>query len=118
MPIPWIIISIAVLIGVLAILAVYFRRKKKTPPDYYAFYVMGLIWLPIGIPLENYALSAMGLIFMLVGILNKDKWKQNRRDWSKMSKQERKVMSILLISLGVLLLFGILFFILVEKGIL
>ena len=111
---PWILISIGVLILLLGVLAFLFQRKKKHKPDYYVFFIMGVIWLPIGFAMKNYALSAMGLIFAIVGFLNKDKWKKNHRTWSKMDKDERMMMLIVVIGLGVLVLAGLVLFLLTR----
>jgi prepilin signal peptidase PulO-like enzyme (type II secretory pathway) len=116
---PWIMISILialVLFGVLAA-ALVLTRKKKHKPDYYAFFIMGLIWAPAGIAIGNMALSAMGFIFMIIGLVNKDKWKKNRRQWSKMDKDERMLFLIVIALLAFLALAGLVIFFLVWKGI-
>ena len=79
----WLMISIAVLIIILAIVAIMIRKKNKTPPDYYSFFVIGLVWTPLGITMDNPVLWIMGLVFMTVGLANKDKWKKNRRCYLK-----------------------------------
>jgi uncharacterized membrane protein HdeD (DUF308 family) len=112
----WLLIAIGVLIIVLGIVAIWVNRGKKHEPDYRTFFIMGIIWLAVGIPLENSALFIMGLVFMAVGLANKNKWKKKHKDWSKMNKKERKIM-ILLIALGaVLLILGMIAFLLVQKG--
>jgi len=114
--IPWILISIGVLLILFAILFVYLikRRKKPRPPNYYAFFILGLIWLPTGIAMGNYALGAMGLVFMIVGLVNKKKWKKNRVTWKDMDPFERKFIIILIVALIILAILGLVaFFLLV-----
>jgi len=111
--IPWIIISIAVLIATIAILAIIVRqntKRKHRKIDYYAWFTIGIIWLAAGIPLKNYGLSAMGLIFMIIGLANKSKWKSNRVRWSDLDKNERKVRLSVMVVLGALVLAGIVVF--------
>lgn len=107
---PWILISVAILL-ILGVLAVfYFRRKKKTAPDYYAFFVMGIIWLIAGaISMIFYeesfnAFFAMGVIFTILGLAHRKDWKKNRRSWNKMDKDERRMMMLAMIALGILVL--------------
>ena len=45
----WIMITVAVLLVVLGVVAFLMTRKKKTLPDYYALFIMGVVWLPLGI---------------------------------------------------------------------
>ncbi len=46
---PWILIAIGVLIILLLIVAVFIKKGKKRPTDYYSLFVMGAIWVPFGI---------------------------------------------------------------------
>ena len=104
---PWIIISIVILLVLLAIIAFLFKNKKKTPTDYYTLYLMGIIWMIIGIPLENYALSAVGLVLAIIGAKNKDKWKKNRKCWKNMDEKEKKLHFTLILISVILLIIGI-----------
>lgn len=117
---PWIIFAILGLIVVLGIAVVFVaRKKKKHEPDYYAFYVMGIIWTLFGVvslalntilqldfTFTNTPLLSMGVIFLALGIANKDKWKKNR-------KKIRGSRALVLVGLGVVaLVLGIVLFIL------
>ena len=117
--IPWILISVGVLIIFLGVVAILVAKSKKGKhkPDYYTFFIMGIIWLPTGIVINNYAFSVMGLIFMIIGLVNKDKWKKNHRSLKDMNKDERKIMIMMIIILGILVLVGLAAFFLVNRGI-
>jgi len=97
--------AIIVLVLILVLLFVlYVVRKSKLAPDYYGYFVIGLIWVIAGMPFMNYWLSGMGFLFMIIGLLHQDKWKKNKVKWSKLSKKEKKTRKRLMITLGVLLL--------------
>jgi CDP-diglyceride synthetase len=122
---PWIMMAIvAALIIVLAIvaMAVMIRKKKQSAPDYYSFFWMGIIWMAFGAVFmigrsdEFNALFAIGLIFAILGMANKDKWKKNRRNWKTLSKEDRKIRTIIMIALGVLVLLGLAAMLLVKTG--
>ncbi|MCD4666489.1 hypothetical protein K8R47_01615 [archaeon] len=117
---PWIIISIGALIILFAIvfLILVKKRKKPIPTDYYNFFIIGLIWFPFGVIFDNIAFSVMGLVFMIIGLVNKDKWKKNRRMWKDLDKTERNIKMWLIIFLGILVLLGLVMLFLVNKGIL
>jgi len=104
--IPWILIAVAVLILLLAVAAIFIRKKHKTPPDYYNLFIIGMMWVVIGIPLKNNVLWMMGLVFMTAGLVHKKDWKKNRRRWKDMDKDERIISIIVMILLGVLVLLG------------
>ena len=115
--IPWIILTILVLVIILAIVAIFVNKGKKTPPDYYNFFIIGITWIPLGMATKNHAFTIMGLVFMAVGLTNKDKWKQNHKTWSQLDKKEQKVKLIIIAVLGVLFLAGIVVYFLYNKGI-
>ncbi len=108
--IPYLIISILVVLILVVLAVIYFSRKSKLPPDYYSLFMMGLVWMPIGVVFDNYALTAMGVIFMIIGLVHKDKWKENRRDWKNMPDERRKLMIVVMVLLGVLVFAGLLLF--------
>lgn len=115
----WIVLAILFILITLGVLFVVLtlKSKKRRPVDYYAFFIMGIIWIPFGIILENYVFSVMGLIFAIIGLVNKDKWKKNRITWDKLNEQEKKFRFIVIIILSVLVLAGLVAFILFSKGI-
>ena len=89
-------LAILVVVGILLIVVVWKRNKegRLEEPNYRAFFVMGIIWVPTGIvsmfisflldifpfPLSfvsGMPLFVMGLIYLIVGLANRDKWKKN-----------------------------------------
>lgn len=121
---PWILISVAVLVVVIGILAIIatFKTKRKHKPDYYAFFIMGITWLAIGIPLgttaRNWTFFILGIVFLTIGLANKDKWKTNHEynKWKNLTKTERIFRVIILVILGLLVLAGLVVFLLVRSG--
>ncbi|MBT5023112.1 hypothetical protein HOK51_04360 [Candidatus Woesearchaeota archaeon] len=112
----WLIISIFVVILILLVVFFAFNKGKKFKPDYHALFTIGIVWFVIGIPLKNYSLIAIGFIFLLVGFVNKNKWKENRQSWDKLSSEEKKLRMGIMIGLGVLLLIGLFVFFLKRFG--
>jgi hypothetical protein len=108
---------VAILVGLLALalLVVVFvvkrNRGETLTTDFRALFVMGIIWLPIGIATGNPGLWVMGLVFLIVGLANRNKWKEQRA-WSDLSQVERRAKLVLLIGLAVLLAVGVAFFLL------
>lgn len=104
--IPWMSISIItaiILISALVFLLVI-NKRKKTSPNYYIFFIMGIFWTPFGIILNNYALFAIGLIFAVLGLRNKNRWKENKKDWKKMSGRERGLTLLIILILIMLII--------------
>lgn len=119
--IPWILISVLIVIIILAIFAIYMKGKYKRPTDYYAFFIIGLIWTIFGVFFyfsnKQFTFLVMGIVFLVIGLANKDKWKKNRVTWNKLSKEERLIRFWVMVVLGLLVLIGLIAFFLVEKGI-
>ncbi len=91
--IEWSILAIIILLLAAAIFVTikYSKNKSKKGPDYYAFFLIGIIWLAIGIPFNNVPLWALGLVFFIVGLANKKKWKSNKVKWKDLDKKEKKL---------------------------
>ena len=76
---------LSILIGLLIVglaLVVYVRQrcgKQTCTPDYRGFFIIGLIWVPLGVVFYitsgNIAFLGMGVVFLLLGLANKAKWK-------------------------------------------
>ena len=113
---PWIRVSILVLILFLLVVMLVVNKKHKRPVDYYNLFVIGLIWAVIGIPFENGMLACLGLVFMFAGLVHKKEWKKNKRSWNKLSKKERLVVMWITIILMALLVLGILALFLTKKS--
>ena len=96
----WILISVAVAIVVLGILAIFFikAREGKHKVDYYSLFIIGVIWVAVGILLNNSVLWILGFVFFVIGLANKDKWKKNRTDWKKITKKQKNILSSFLYS--------------------
>lgn len=77
-----IIAGLLTLLGLVFILFLSKKRKKGwVEPDYRAFYILGIIFTPLGIVLSvvvTWALlgiTALGIIYLIIGLANRDKWK-------------------------------------------
>jgi len=63
------------------------KRKKAgctREPDYRGLFIMGICFLPIGIPLwiatgnpGLMGISALGIIYLSIGLAKRDKWDKN-----------------------------------------
>ena len=113
---PWILIAILVLIILLGVVAFALRSKKKRPTDYYTFYIMGIMWTVLGIPLHNYALSVVGVVLAIVGIAHRKSWKQNRFAWNDVDAKERMLRLWVMLGLGLLVAIGLVVFFVLKAG--
>lgn len=114
-PAPWIglsIITLGLLFIVLGIF-LYRRQYEKHEPDYRTFFNLGIIFFVIGIASQNTTMWVMGLAFLIIGLVNKDKWKKQRK-WSELSDKERRYRIIILIVLGVLVMLGFVMLLLAQ----
>ena len=80
------ILIIALLLSLGVILTIVFWKKQRennyVEPDYQAFFVMGISFLPLGL-VFMIAISpafiwftGIGLCYIAIGLANKDKWKK------------------------------------------
>ena len=102
--IPWILIAVAIALVIGIILAVIASKGKKTPPDYYSWYIMGIIWFIFGILMEQWAFSVMGLVFSVIALHHKNEWKKNHEQVLKLTPRKRMYRMIIIGALIALLL--------------
>ena len=78
------IIVILVILGVILTLIYLIKKEHKRfeEPDYQAFFIMGISFLPLGIVFmvavspAFIGFTGIGLCYMAIGLANKDKWKK------------------------------------------
>ncbi|MCK4979945.1 MAG: hypothetical protein KAS62_06090 [Candidatus Delongbacteria bacterium] len=105
-----IIIGILLLIGsIIAIFATISRRKENRKPNYKAFFIIGVCWVPIGIATQNYVFMVIGLVFLVLGLLNRKSW-ENQPKWEDLSPAEKKIKLALIIFLSLILILGVVFY--------
>jgi len=80
------IVAALVVIGLILTLVVFKKKKegKMREPNYKVFYILGIIWIPIGIVFMvtinrvlGVAFMGMGITYMMIGLANRDKWEKN-----------------------------------------
>jgi len=108
---PWIIILIAVLLLLFALVVVLLINRKKLPnrkPDYYTWFVLGIIWIIIGMPLavssNNFGIFAIGILFTILGLVHKKEWKKNHIKYKDLTPLEKKIKFWVMLILGIFIL--------------
>jgi len=112
----WIIVAILIIAVILSAIALYVNRKRKVKTDFYGLFVIGILWLVIGVPLNNFAMIVLGAIFFVVGLVNNRHWKENRKNWKKLKKKHMIMISIIAALSFILLIAGLVIYYLVQKG--
>ena len=107
------IVAIAAVVVILLIFFVVARKQEKRPPNYRALFILGIVFLPLGISTENYAFTGVGALFMIIGLANKKKWEKQKK-WNELSYNERRLKITIIIVLSLLLFFGVIAFFIVS----
>jgi len=69
------IVAAVTVILMLAGAVIFVKRKGDlSTSDYRVFFVLGVVWLPMGIATDNPGLWGLGAVFLIVGLANRDKW--------------------------------------------
>jgi len=109
-----VLISIAIVLIALAVLAFFVLRKSGCGVDYYSMFIIGLVWLPVGLILKIPALWILGGILFIVGLVNKKAWRK-RCMWVNMRTGDKWARIIILLALIIILAAGL--YILFSQGI-
>jgi branched-subunit amino acid ABC-type transport system permease component len=113
----WLLVSIiGALIIVLAIVFLVMRRKEHREPDYRAFFILGVLWIVIG--LVEYFTSRdvsifflMGLVFLTIGLSHKNRWGKPRQ---LLNEKQKKMQKIIMIFVTVLVVLGLVLFLFIA----
>jgi len=78
------LIAIVLLIVLVLSLVVFFVARNRgidtwKIDDYRTFFIIGAVFIPIGIATDNWTFSILGLIFLILGATNKDKYLDNQK---------------------------------------
>ena len=69
------VVGAVVIVGLLIILLTAQKNKKKAMElDSRTFFGVGILWLVMGVPLQNSGLLLLGLVFLALGIADKQAW--------------------------------------------
>lgn len=99
-----IVVAGLILFGIIIFLSE--KSKKYKGPDYYAFFIAGIIYAVAGLFLFTNLLVIAGLSFALIGIIFKKRWKRNHIKWSKLSKKEKVRIITLILIFGIIAVVG------------
>jgi hypothetical protein len=105
-PILLTIVGLTLFFLIFTLVAAYKNKGKAQVYHYRTFFILGLIWLIIGLPTGNVSLWGIGIIFVIVGLVNKNKWKEEAK-WADLSPQAKKMKIMLVSVLTVLLIVAI-----------
>ncbi|MCX6815875.1 MAG: hypothetical protein NT120_03415, partial [Candidatus Aenigmarchaeota archaeon] len=106
-PLVWVFASIVVMVLIAFIGFMLMLKTKKAPADYRMLFVLGIIWIAVGVHLANYALLVVGLILFVVGLNNKNKWHANRTRWEKITKAEKETTALIMVLIIIVIAIGI-----------
>ena len=84
-----IILAIGILTVLVAAIFIYKYKSGKmqsSEPDYRVFFILGIVWIPVGIAVDMSTFIVLGIVFMAIGLVNRDKWKKG--PFSKRNKTE------------------------------
>ncbi|MFH1452074.1 MAG: hypothetical protein ABIF88_02795 [archaeon] len=113
--IDWTIPSILALLIITAFLVFYATRNKKQKINYRSLFLVGVVWIAIGIPLKNYIISLIGIAFMLAGIKNKKELESKKHKSEKeLTSKKKKIYIFWMILLTLVLISGIVTYILLQ----
>jgi Zn-dependent protease with chaperone function len=81
---------VVLIIGVLIMSVSLGNRGYRKQPNYYTFFKIGTIGLPIGIIFyftsKDLSLLAIGLVFFIAGLVNKNRWKNPGEEFQNSKK--------------------------------
>jgi hypothetical protein len=116
----WILMSIIIIAIITVLIAIFmFRNRKnlkKNKPDYYTFFILGIVWTFVGLIPNNHVFFIMGLAFMAIGLAHKDEWEKNRKSFKHLPKKQQMIIKILLWAGVVFIVLAVLLTFLLKRG--
>lgn len=78
-----------ILFLILSLISIFVAGFLVAKNDYFGFFTAGLFLIISGIVAKKSELIYLGAIYAIISVFNMEKW-QRPKDWSQMSKAERK----------------------------
>jgi hypothetical protein len=95
---PMILLTLGISALVLVIAAAYLKKGKRMPTDYYSLFIIGVVWLFLGMASRLLSFIILGLAFSAIGLANKSKWEKNKIAWSELGKEEKRRKIVLIMA--------------------
>lgn len=103
------IIPIAIITVFLIVSLIFYKYRNKnvkkdiknTLIDYKTIFIMGIIWIPVGVVLKNWGLIGFGFVLLSFSMVNKSKW---NNDKDKEVKEISKLKIFISLSIGIIML--------------
>lgn len=73
------LIATGVLVLLLLFIVLRGRDPQKRETDYRVFFILGIVWLPLGIVMDYSVFFILGLVYMVIGLANYDKWARKEK---------------------------------------
>ena len=106
-------ILIAILVILLLAAAIIMRHRYNRKPNYMAFFIIGLTWIPLGIATGNHVFPIAGLVLMIVGLSKRKQWR-NESDLKDLPPAMKRF-KIIIIGVITLILLALIAMILLQK---
>jgi hypothetical protein len=95
--------ALIVIILVIYIIQVIRGKITQTEPDYRALFMIGIIFLPLGMGSNNRVFLVFSLVFLGVGLANRKKWKvQPKFSELPLARQKFKIFTMVILGIVVL----------------
>lgn len=102
--------GVAVTIALLLVSVFVLKSSDgKRKIDYRTLFILGVVWIPIGLAIGNHIVWIIGLALLTIGLMKKDKW-EKQKPLSELDTSERKLRVALLIGLSLFLIAGVIFY--------
>ncbi len=106
-------IVIAILVILLLVAAIIMRHRYNRKPNYKAFFIIGLTWIPLGIATGNNVFPIAGLVMMIVGISKRKEWR-DESNWKDLPPAVKRF-KIIIIGVITLVLLALIAMMLLRK---
>ena len=77
---PYLVFTVVIALLLVALLIYVVTRKRggSMEPDYRTLFILGIIWLPVGLATDSSVFFVLGITFMAVGLAYKSKWREHQ----------------------------------------
>lgn len=111
----YLLIGAGIILVALFAIAIIVHQKNKFPPNYRAFFIIGVTWVPLGIILGNTIFTGVGAAMLLMGLINRKKWRV-QPPWNELPVEIRRLKLSIIIILTILLIAGIVVMLQLQNG--
>ncbi|MBN2095031.1 MAG: hypothetical protein JW727_03205 [Candidatus Aenigmarchaeota archaeon] len=109
-------ISVISLVALMGFATVVLKWGRKSRPDYHTLFLVGLLWIPLGMAASDLLLTLLGVVLIGIGASKRSQWIYIPKKGKRLTAEEKREIFYARLIVLAMAIIGIASFYLFEWG--